>query len=220
MDFSKLNQNEKLAVYGAVGRRGRRPHRVQLRAGILAVLAAVAMLAIVFLPQFSPQHQAARLAGQPDAHRAAASPAIGAAPGVPDLTSATWLHRVNIRDVFFLLGVAGGLLMGWAGWQEFQAEGGKFQSVPRPPQPPAPTQAASSAGRARGRPWVERSTGASGACPRPRPRRPATERPLRPTTRVARPPEVRPASTAPRRGGGGATRHPPRRRAPASAGRW
>jgi hypothetical protein len=27
----------------------------------------------------------------------------------------------------WLIGIAGGLLMGWAGWQEFQAEGGKFQ---------------------------------------------------------------------------------------------
>ena len=47
-----------------------------------------------------------------------------------------------------LLSTAGGLLMGWASWKEFQAEGGKFNvgmasSAPTPPPaaPPAPPAA-------------------------------------------------------------------------------
>jgi hypothetical protein len=63
----------------------------------------------------------------------------------------------GIYDILFLIAVAGGLLMAWAGWQAFQAEGGKFtigmagsaappaaaapsapaETVP-PPPPPAP----------------------------------------------------------------------------------
>jgi hypothetical protein len=46
-----------------------------------------------------------------------------------------------------LIGIAGQLLMGWAGWKEFQSEGGKFNlgmasgpSTPSaPPAPPAST---------------------------------------------------------------------------------
>jgi hypothetical protein len=37
------------------------------------------------------------------------------------------LSNLDFRDIFFLIAVAGGLLMAWAGWQEFQSEGGKFQ---------------------------------------------------------------------------------------------
>jgi hypothetical protein len=46
-----------------------------------------------------------------------------------------------------LVSVIGGFVMGWAGWKEFQAEGGKFQignasagsSAPSSPPPAAPS---------------------------------------------------------------------------------
>jgi hypothetical protein len=44
--------------------------------------------------------------------------------------------------VGLLLGIVGGLLMGWASWKEFQSEGGKFNvgmATTPPPAPPAST---------------------------------------------------------------------------------
>jgi threonine/homoserine/homoserine lactone efflux protein len=47
------------------------------------------------------------------------------------LTAISWFGLyfsvLAVQAIFFLIAVAGGLVMGWAGWQEFQAEGGKFQ---------------------------------------------------------------------------------------------
>jgi hypothetical protein len=42
--------------------------------------------------------------------------------------------------VGLLLGIVGGLLMGWASWKEFQSEGGKFNvgMASGPSAPPAP----------------------------------------------------------------------------------
>jgi hypothetical protein len=62
-----------------------------------------------------------------------------------------YLSLWAVQTLFLLLGVAGGLVMAWAGWQEFQAEGGSFQlgssgtaasspTVTRPADPtPSPT---------------------------------------------------------------------------------
>ena len=47
------------------------------------------------------------------------------------LYGGTWL-------VGLLLSTAGGLLMGWASWKEFQAEGGKFNLGTASTPPPAP----------------------------------------------------------------------------------
>jgi threonine/homoserine/homoserine lactone efflux protein len=33
----------------------------------------------------------------------------------------------DLASLLFLVAAAGGLAMGWFGWQAFQAEGGKFQ---------------------------------------------------------------------------------------------
>jgi hypothetical protein len=38
-----------------------------------------------------------------------------------------WFQFAPVQAILFLVGVAGSVLMGWAGWQAFQAEGGKFQ---------------------------------------------------------------------------------------------
>ncbi len=125
MDFSKLGQNEKLAFYGSV---------MLLVGGIvgysygitaLGMLAAIAMLVIVFLPQLSPK---TALPGSKGSLMVAAGGLAAVAMVLALLTAIGIVFTaMNFRDIFFLIAVAGGLLMGWAGWQEFQSEGGKFQ---------------------------------------------------------------------------------------------
>lgn len=130
MDLSKLNQNEKLAVYGAVASvigpilatAG-----FGFGVGFFTLLLAIAMLVIVFLPQWSPQ---TNLPGS----KGTLMLIVG---GIAAVSAAfaliAWIGYIGLlgSNLFFvlgwLLGIAGGLLMGWAGWQEFQAEGGKFQ---------------------------------------------------------------------------------------------
>ena len=146
MDFSKLGQNEKLATYGAIA---------SIVGAILAavgfggagglwltLLLAIAMLVIVFLPQWSPQ---TTLPGSKGSLMLIVGgiAAIGAllgllallpVLGLLGLYGGTWL-------IGLLLGIIGGFVMGWAGWKEFQAEGGKFQvgnaSAPGSTAPPA-----------------------------------------------------------------------------------
>lgn len=144
MDFSKLGQNEKLAVYGSaallIG--GAVGYSYGLTA--LGMLAAIAMLAIVFLPQFA---SGIALPGS----RGSLMVAVGGLAGVVMVLAAlqavagVLFVNFNLRDLFFLVAVAGGVVMAWAGWQEFQAEGGKFQlgsSAPAAsPAPPAASPA-------------------------------------------------------------------------------
>ena len=141
MDINKLNSNEKIAAIGAVlaivG------SVVSFGAGPYGVLTGIAMLAIVFLPQFSPS---TKLPGSKGSLMliVGGAAAIGAV-----LTLLAWLPYLGIMGSFFiggLLGIIGGLLMGWGAWQEFQAEGGKFQLGAAPassstPPPPAATDA-------------------------------------------------------------------------------
>ena len=52
------------------------------------------------------------------------------------------LQFAFIGTIFYIVAVAGGVLMAWAGWQEFQAEGGKFQvgtATPGPTSGPSST---------------------------------------------------------------------------------
>lgn len=126
MDFSKLSGNEKLAVYGsaAVIIGGLVGYNYGGFA-ILAVLAAVGLLAVVFLPQFSP---GTNLPGS----RGSLMVVLGGIAGVVLLlaliiSAGTVFRAFNVRDLFFLIAVAGGLLMAWAGWQELQGEGGTFK---------------------------------------------------------------------------------------------
>ena len=139
MDLSKLNSNEKMAAIGAVlaivG------SVVSFGAGPYGVLTGFAMLLIIFLPQFSPN---TNLPGS----KGSLMLIVGGAAGIGAvLTLLAWLPYLGIMGSFFiggLLGIAGGLLMGWGGWQEFQAEGGKFQLGAAPstaPPPPASTDA-------------------------------------------------------------------------------
>lgn len=130
MDFGKLGQNEKLAAIGAiaaivgpiVATAG-----FGFGAGGLTLILALAMLAIVFLPQFSPQTQ---LPGSKGSLMVIVG---GIAAVLAALSLLTWIGYLasftsNFVSVLgWLIGVGGGLLMGWAGWQEFQSEGGKLQ---------------------------------------------------------------------------------------------
>lgn len=140
MDFSKLSSNEKLAVYGAVA--------AIIGAflsfgggGSFGVLTGLAMLVIIFLPQFSPT---TKLPGS----KGSLMVLVGGLAALGALLALlAWLPYLGLFGGVFiglLLGLAGQLLMGWAAWQEFQAEGGKFVlgmpaagSTPAPP-PPAP----------------------------------------------------------------------------------
>lgn len=139
MDFSKLSSMDKLAAIGAVlaivG------SVVSFGAGPYGVLTGIAMLVIIFLPQFSPS---TKLPGT----KGTLMLIVGGAAGIGALlTLLAWLPYLGLMGTYFiggLLGIVGGLLMGWAGWRTFQAEGGKFNlgtaSGPSaPPAPPAPT---------------------------------------------------------------------------------
>ncbi|HET7685678.1 MAG TPA: hypothetical protein VFM19_04680 [Candidatus Limnocylindria bacterium] len=143
MNFSSLSSNEKLAVYGSiavivgglVGFYG---------VGLLAVLAAIAMLAIVFLPQMSPS---TNLPGSKGSLMLLAGGVAAVVLVLSLLVYAGVLFAfAGVGSILFLVAVVGGLVMGWAGWQEFQAEGGKFQlgsgpaaSSPPPSSPPPST---------------------------------------------------------------------------------
>jgi hypothetical protein len=151
MDFSKLSSNDKLAVYGAVA--------AIVGAllsfgggGTFTLLTGVAMLIIVFLPQFSPN---TTLPGS----KGSLMLIVGGVAGIAALLALLAILTVlgafalygGVWFIGLLLSTAGGLLMGWASWKEFQAEGGKFNlgmasSAPpappaAPPAPPAPPAA-------------------------------------------------------------------------------
>lgn len=136
MDLGKLNSNEKMAALGAVlaivG------SLVSFGAGPYGVLTGLAMLLIIFLPQFSPT---TKLPGS----KGSLMVVVGGAAGIGAvLTLLAWLPYLGIMGGYFiggLLSIIGGLLMGWGGWQEFQAEGGKFQlgAAPSTAPPPAST---------------------------------------------------------------------------------
>lgn len=147
MNFSSLSSNEKLAVYGSVaviigglvGFYG---------VGLIAVLAAIGMLAIVFMPQMSPS---TKLPGSKGSLMLLA----GGVAGVVLLLSLLVYSGVlfafaGFGSILFLVAVIGGLVMAWAGWQEFQSEGGKFvlgnpaastgSATPPPAAPPAASE--------------------------------------------------------------------------------
>ncbi len=125
MDFGKLSQTEKLAVYGSAAVIVGGLVGYSYGVTILAVLAAIGMLAIVFLPQMSP---GTNLPGSKGSLMLIA----GGVAGVVLLLAALMylgiiFTNTDIRDIFFIVAVVGGVVMVWAGWQAFQAEGGKFQ---------------------------------------------------------------------------------------------
>jgi hypothetical protein len=147
MDFSKLDQNEKLATYGAMA---------GIVGGILGgqwliLILGVLMLAVVFLPQWSPQ---TTLPGSEGSLMLVVGglAALGSLFGLLVLLTifsalAFVAGFLGLYWIGLLVSVIGGFVMGWVGWKEFQAEGGKFQignastgsSAPSGPPPAAPS---------------------------------------------------------------------------------
>lgn len=135
MDFSKLSRNEKLAVYGSVAviLHGLNGWGYSFGLTVLAIPAAIAMLAVVLLPIFRP---ITKLPGS----RGSLMLIVGGVAGVILVLCLVLYIGVvftafDLRHLFFLIAVAGGILMAWVGWQEFRAEGGKFQLGSSSPAP-------------------------------------------------------------------------------------
>ncbi len=139
--FSKLDANDKLATYGAAATVvGGVTGYSYSGATYLAVLLAIGMLAIVFLPQLSPT---TKLPGSKGSLMVIAGAGAGILMLLGLLASLDLLfYRFGIRDILFLVALAGGLLMAWTGWQAFQAEGGKFNIGTTGSAPSAPTEQA------------------------------------------------------------------------------
>jgi len=158
MNFSKLGANEKMAVYSSA---------VLVLAGIisnwgglmwLSVLAGIAVLAVVFLPQVSPT---TKLPGSTGTLLVSLG-AIAAAGAVIEILRYLNYFFNTLDDWqtwMFAIALIAALYLFWTGWQAFKAEGGKFQMgaaavppvpmVPPPAAPPAaspPTMPPSDAG--------------------------------------------------------------------------
>lgn len=146
MDFAKLNSNEKLAVYGAVAAIvGSILSFSGIGGGGFGLVTGILMLVIIFLPQFSP---GTKLPGS----KGSLMVLVGGVSGIVALLALLSILTVLGAFAFYggllfiglLVSIGGQLLMGWASWREFQAEGGKFNlgmagtgSAP-PPAAPAP----------------------------------------------------------------------------------
>lgn len=147
MNFSTLSSNEKLAVYGAIAVIVGGIVGYGYGVGLIAVLAAIGMLAIVFLPQMSPS---TTLPGSKGSLMLLAGGIAGVLLVLALLVYAgSVFSNTSFADILFLVAVVGGVVMAWAGWQEFQAEGGKFQlgnaaasSTTPPPAAPPPASSA------------------------------------------------------------------------------
>jgi hypothetical protein len=157
MDFSRLSSNEKLAVYGAIASVVG-PILASMGfgfgAGFITLLLALAMLAIVFLPQMSPT---TTLPGSKGTLMLIVGGIAGISAALALISSFGFLAFFGSNVLFvlgWLIGIAGGLLMGWAGWQEFQVEGGRFQLG-------APASAAPRPGTQDGQTTVERTDAAT-----------------------------------------------------------
>ncbi|MEP6470038.1 MAG: hypothetical protein ABJC24_09735 [Chloroflexota bacterium] len=142
MDFSKLSANEKLATYSAVA---------LVIAGIisnwggllwLSILAGLAALVVIFLPQMSPTTS---LPGSKGSLLVALGGIAAAGAVIEILRYLSYFFNTlgDYQTLLFLVALVAALVLAWAGWQFFQAEGGKFTvgmtgSAPAPsPAPPA-----------------------------------------------------------------------------------
>lgn len=157
MDLSKLSSSERLAVYGAVatvigGLVAAASYPGHWGLTWLAAILGLAMLAVVFLPQLSPD---TKLPGKEGSLMVIVGGVAAVLMALVFLTTIAFTFEgFDLSSFLFLVALAGALVMGWAGWQVFQAEGGKFDigmagasSVPPAPlvPPPAPPPSASPA---------------------------------------------------------------------------
>lgn len=129
MDFSELDRTEKTAAMASA---------VLVVAGLiaagayatysmtwLAVIAAVGMLFVVLQPQIAA---GVTLPGS----RGSLMLLLGVAAGVIMVASLLVgldfvFLRFGLPDLAFLIALAAGATMAWAGWRQLQAEGGKLQ---------------------------------------------------------------------------------------------
>jgi hypothetical protein len=125
MDLSKLGQNEKLALSGAI---------VVLISGTLSswggllwltILAAAGVAVVVYLPRLLPTTSLPGSRGS----LLAALGILALASGVIELLR--WLGWTfdtlgRFSTLLFLASLASSAVMAWAGWSELQAEGGKW----------------------------------------------------------------------------------------------
>jgi len=130
MDFSKLSQSEKLAVYGSaaviIGLIVASAGFFGFGLGTLALLAAIAMLVVIFLPQMSA---GISLPGSKGSLMLICGGIAAAVLVLTFLSFAGFFGALigSLNGIMFLVALVGSGVMAWAGWQEFQAEGGKFQ---------------------------------------------------------------------------------------------
>jgi hypothetical protein len=151
MNISKLSPPERLALYGAAATvvgaiiaAATYPRHWGLT--WLAAILGLAMLAILFLPQISPT---TKLPGNKGSLMLVVGGVAGLLMAIIFLTTFSFTFEgFDLQSLLFLVGVAGSLVMARAGWQAFQAEGGKFDigmsveaSVPPVPFVPPPAEA-------------------------------------------------------------------------------
>jgi hypothetical protein len=152
MDFSKLSSSERMTVIAAVVVGVLAIYALAYGWGglmALALIGAVAVLAIIFLPQMSPN------SSLPGSRGTLLLVAGGGAALFWALTTLVELSYIfnNFDEIdtwIFLIGFAAALWLGWQSWRAFQAEGGTFRlgsssdaSAPSATQPPAEAAAAS-----------------------------------------------------------------------------
>jgi hypothetical protein len=137
MDFSKLSSSEKMAVYAAVVVVILAIYSLAYGWGglmALPLIGGLGVLAIVFLPQMSPN---TRLPGSRGSLLLLAG---GAAAVFWALNTLVWLGYIlnNFDEVdtwIYLVGFAAALWLGFQSWQAFQAEGGTFRLGSAEPAP-------------------------------------------------------------------------------------
>lgn len=126
MDFSKLDQNEKMALIAAI---------VVFLAGlisqwggllVLSVIAAAGVAVVLFLPQLAPNTALPASRGT----MLATLGLIAVAAAVIELL--IWIGYTldtlgRFTTLLFLVTLIASAVMAWAGWQVLQGEGGKWR---------------------------------------------------------------------------------------------
>jgi hypothetical protein len=128
MNFSKLDQNEKTAAMASAalvitGLIAAGAYTIYSTTW-LAVIAALGLLFVVLQPQLAPD------VGLPTS-KGSLFLLLGGAAGLIMVVSLLIRRdfvflRFGIPDLAFLIALAAGVAMAWAGWRTFQAEGGKL----------------------------------------------------------------------------------------------
>ncbi|MDP9468175.1 MAG: hypothetical protein M3P32_05470 [Chloroflexota bacterium] len=128
--FSKLSASDRMAAFAAIaivvgGAVAASTYPGHWGVTWLGVVLGLVMLAILFLPQMNPN---TKLPGSKGSLMVAVGGVAAVLMAFLLLTTIAFtFNGFDLPSLLFLVAVAGGLAMGWFGWQAFQAEGGKFQ---------------------------------------------------------------------------------------------